>query len=480
MLTLESYGAAGTVTGSLHIFTYESNGEIFRFGIDAGMFQTGEHVSEVLLNSNLGFDPSTIDSWILTHAHLDHTGRLPYVVKRGYSGKIFATSATQRLASIVMFDAAKQMVNKFREIEHDEYATIQAGKIPTHNFEQKDVELYNDADIEKTISRFVTHNVGSTFNIHANLEVTFFEASHILGSVYLKIRELSTGKVVFHSADLGFSPKPFLKKITSQQPEEKLEAIIMESTYGDRLHTNTDPRKGLTEHLKSTLSSGGTVIIPSFAIQRSQELLYYCTDLMSSGQIPKCKVYLDSPMASAASEVYGELIPEVQQVLASPMVQQLITPDQSKELNYTTEPCIIIAGSGMMNGGRVWQHLRFHGSQSKNLLCIVGYQAPGTHGDEVMNGKRDFIIGEKDIHLGCKIVKIDGFSGHADQAMLTKWCTDLLPQSVIRGTKDCKLILIHGEDPSRHALSEVIQGKVKSATFKVILPVPAEKHILFH
>jgi metallo-beta-lactamase family protein len=478
MLTLQSFGAAGTVTGSLHVFTYTHNNHTFRFGIDAGMFQTGEMMSEIMLNAQLGFEPSTVDSWILTHAHLDHTGRLAYVVKRGFKGPIYTTQVTQSLANIVMTDATKQMANHYRTVEQEEYTLIQDGKLPQHSYERKDIELYNTADVDETNRRFEQKEVGQSWEICPNLEITFYEASHILGSIYLRIKEISTGKTVYHSADIGYSPKPFLKKITTQTSDESVCSIIMESTYGDRLHNSVDPKPAFAKQLKETLSAGGQVIIPAFAIQRSQELMYYCKTLMESGQIPTVDIYLDSPMAINASEVYANNNEDARNTLASSRVKQLVSAEQSKELNYITEPCVIIAGSGMMNGGRIWQHLRFHGHQSKNCLLIVGFQAPGTHGRAVLEGEKNFVIDHKDIHIGLKVVKLEGFSGHADQAMLTKWLTDIVPQSVYRGEKPLNVILIHGEDSSRTVLAEVIQNKIKSPTLKVHLPKPAQEFTL--
>lgn len=465
------------MTGSLHIFTYTEDGSTFRFGIDAGMFQTGEIMSEILLNNNVGFDPSTINAWILTHAHLDHCGRLPLMVKRGFSGPVYTTVETQELSLIVMYDAVTQMRNHYRKIEEEEYAIIQSGKLSTYNYERKDVELYNDSDVEKVRTQFVAQSVGKSFEICPGLEIEFFEASHILGSVFLSIRELKSGKVVFHSADLGFSPKPFLKNIIKNQPQEKIQAIIMESTYGDRIHTTLNPIEDLEEHIGSTLKKGGQVIIPAFALQRSQELLFYCSQLMRNGSIPKVQIFLDSPMAITATEMYTMHSQQARDTVSYKHIQQLPSSAQSKELNAISDPCIIIAGSGMMNGGRIWQHLRFHGNSTKNTLLIVGYQAEGTYGRQVMEGQKNFIINEKEIHLQCQVIKIDGFSGHADQAMLVKWMSDLLPQTVYRNKHTVQVLLVHGEEPARKALASIIQSKIPSLS--VHLPLPAQEFTLF-
>jgi metallo-beta-lactamase family protein len=478
MLTLQSFGAVGTVTGSLHIFTYTTNGKTTKFGVDAGMFQTGEIMSEIMLNSQLGFDPGELDAWILSHAHLDHTGRLAYVVKRGFKGPIYATQQTQELANIVMTDGVKQMQNHYRKMEENEYNRIQQGKAPEHSFDRKDVELYNDQDVDITNQLFVTKRVGEKFEIAPGLEVLFFEASHILGSVFMKFTETKTGKTVYHSADIGFSPKPFLKKIGSVTPDELVQAVIMESTYGDRVHATTSPADSLAKELKETLTKGGQVIIPSFAIQRSQELLYYCASMMQTGKIPSVDIFLDSPMAINATEVYTRHVTEAAETVQNKHVRQLVSPDQSKELNYLTDPCIIVAGSGMMNGGRIWQHLRFHGNQSKNKLLVVGYQAEGTHGRELLEGKRNFVIDNKDIHIALSVIKIEGFSGHADQSMLLKWLTDIVPQGVYRSTQKLNIFLVHGEDSARDALATAIQGKLKSTTVRVYLPSTMEVHTL--
>ncbi len=479
MLTYTACGAAGTVTGSMHIFTYTQGAELFRFGIDAGMFQTGEIMSEIMLNGNLVIDPKTVDAWILSHAHLDHTGRLGYVVKRGYRGPIYATYETQQLAMIVMSDAVVQMRNHYRQFEEKEYLAIQAGRLPEHMYDRKDVELYSDSDVDQTHSQFVTQKVGQSFEIHSNLRVEFFDASHILGSVYLKITEISSSKVLFHSADLGFSPKPYLPKITKQQPEENITTIFVESTYGDRLHNSTDPTEMFAKHASDTLRGGGQVIIPSFAIQRSQELIYYCITMMKNGLIPSVEIYLDSPMAINATEVYTNYSQVAKEIMANPRVHQTVSGVQSKELNSITEPCIIIAGSGMMNGGRIWQHLRFHGGKSKSKLLIVGYQAEGTHCKELMEGKRNFVIDGKDISLKLEVVRLEGFSGHADQKMLVNWVTDIVPQSVYRGKQQLDLFLIHGENTARDVLSGVLQSRIKSSSVSIKEPLQGQEFTIW-
>lgn len=479
MLTYQACGAAGTVTGSMHVFTYTNDQETFRFAIDAGTFQTGEIMSEVLLNGTLLVDPKTIDAWILSHAHLDHTGRLAYVVKRGFSGPIYATHDTQRLAYIVMTDAVGQMRNRFRDAEQKEYEAIHNGRLPEHSYEESDIQLYDDADVDQTISQFTTKHVGEIFTIHPNLSVEFFDAAHILGSVFMRITEISTGNILWHSADLGFSPKPFLKTIGRPTSSNAVQAVFMESTYGDRVHESTDPRASLIKEVGETLRARGQVIIPSFAIQRSQELLYYFSSMIASGQIPKVNVYLDSPMAIAATEVYTASSDQARETVHNPNIKLSPASEQSKELNYITEPCIIIAGSGMMNGGRIWQHLRFHGSSSRNKLLQVGYQAVGTHGREIGEGKRDFMIDNRSIHLKLAVVKIDGFSGHADQNMLLKWLGDCVPQTVHRGDHKLNVYLIHGEPEARKTLAHLIQSKYKEDNLSVFEPLQGQEFTIF-
>ena len=425
MLSVQFCGAARTVTGSQYYLEYVGpDGSKFNFCIDSGMFQVGGKVNLFKVNSHLVFDPKKLDVIVLTHAHLDHCGRIPYLVKSGFGGRIFSTEATRQIAEVVMTDAAKlstdengnsyyfpvknmteaEMKPKSEKFNLSEIADQVSNEkfFPKPNndpnlngAEIQDVKktenlgLYGLEEVEQTMTRFKTYGYHQKFMIHPNLQVEFWDAGHILGSAYLNITELSTGRNVVFSGDLGNVGKPIIEDPEMPKVLPKLTHIFTETTYGDKFHGNLDPRARLREIAFKTLNRKGKLLIPAFSIERCQEVIYYLTELMRENLLPSVPIYLDSPMGSKVlkiclehPELYDDAmkqkIANAQNPLVFKQLKILDTADDSKSLNHVKEPCIIIAGSGMLNGGRILKHLTFHIEDEKNTILMVGYQAEGT------------------------------------------------------------------------------------------------------
>lgn len=461
MLTYKACGAAHTVTGSMHHFTYRNNSQKHQFCVDAGMFQTGEQLSNHEMNSHLLFAPKELESIVLTHAHLDHCGRLPYLVARGFRGKIYATQITKDLAEVVMLDAAKQQFNNFVKNETSQKSL--------NDVSASSEILFSEKDVEQTLKLFEVVDIGKPFKIVNGLEGTFELAGHILGATWLRIIEESSNKQLIMSGDLGNINKPFVPNPILPRATDVTQAIFIETTYGDRLHPTFDPVKKLILEIGETLNSGAKVLIPAFALERSQELLYHLFQAMQTGQVQKVKIFLDSPMAIKVTQIFAnnqasfnakskEAFKNNLNPFDNEWLELIEDRQQSKELNHYTEPCVIIAGAGMMNGGRILKHLKFHGKDKRNKLLIVGYQSENTLGRKIEEGVRNILIDEEPVTLECQVVKIDGLSAHADQAGLEKWLFAGIPQAVHRSFTDLKIMLVHGE----FAASQVFANKINT------------------
>jgi len=503
-LSVTFCGAARTVTGSLYYLEYQSlDGSKFNFAIDAGMFQVGQKVNLFRINSHLLFDPKKLDAIVLTHAHLDHCGRIPYLIKMGFGGKIYSTPATKEIAQIVMEDAARQQTGVVRQEEfyfnedgmrRDE---IENDFIPTTPFSKTDklslaskaslishekinqmlkknqpLVLYSSIEVNQTMGRFVNQPYQKWFEIHPNLEIQFQDAGHILGSAFVLIKEKSTGKTIIFSGDLGNPGKPIIQNPVLLQPQNNLTHIFCETTYGNRLHGNLDPKSKLKLIAKKALQNKGKMLIPSFSVERAQEIIYFLVELMRENAIPQVPIFLDSPMASKVLEVcldHPELYDEQMQnkvankknPLRDKLLHTLESVEESKSLNHQKEACIIIAGSGMVNGGRILKHLEFNIENPNHTLVFAGYQAEGTLGRKIFDGASHVQIEGRNFEVKCKIEMISEFSGHADQAMLKRWIISLLPQKKVP-----TLFLMHGEKQSSLAFGEemkaVLPGRIQT------------------
>lgn len=439
-------GAAGTVTGSKYLFTLRSGKKVI---IDFGMFQ-GPHELEMKNYEKLGVDFADVDAIILTHAHLDHVGLLPILARKGFDGKIIATSATYHIANIVLLDAA--------HLQHEEIET--ENKRRQRRGEPELKPLYDVSDAALITRRFlypVAYN--ETLELFDDFKVTFRDAGHILGSAFLEI-EAENKKIVF-SGDLGNYNKPVIR---DPQPIHMKDAdfVFLESTYGNRNHKSIEESKReLLDAIKDTYERGGNALIPSFAIERAQDILYYLREFYEKGQLPPVKVFLDSPMAIEVThifklhkECYDEeakaLIEKGKDLFSFPGLKATRSVQASKEINYIKHGAVIIAGSGMCTGGRIKHHLKHNLWREESSVIFVGYQAKGTLGRKIIDGEKVVKIYGEDVVVKAKIYTIGGFSAHADRRELLSWVRDV--------RKGATIFHVHGEEEALVAMKDAVDS----------------------
>lgn len=448
-MQLICYGAAGTVTGSCHMLKTED----YNILIDCGFFQGGK-----LFNRNEDeflFDPADVDFLLITHAHLDHIGRVPLLVKRGFTGRIVSTMATYDLARLMLLESA----------ELQEEAARRAARRAKRAGEEPPEPLYNVEDVLDTIEYFDTFAAyDEAVELDEGLVVTFRDAGHILGSAFIEVevaegrgRRAKRRRITF-SGDLGNLDKPLVRD--PQIPEEA-DVVVMESTYGGRDHRAFDDsveefRKVLVE----TLERGGNVIIPSFALERSQELLYVLHGFWRAGDLPRCTIYLDSPLAIDATRIFtkhGDCFDEEALALAAeggnpfsfPPLRYTRHSDESRAINLIQSRAIIIAGSGMVTGGRVLHHIKHNGWRPECSIVFVGFAAQGTTGRAIIDGVSPVRLYGDSVEIRAQVHTINGFSGHAGQKTLLDW--------VGRAGQPEKVVLVHGEDRARETLAHRIE-----------------------
>lgn len=396
-------GATREVTGSCYLIETDQT----RVLVDCGLFQGGHTCSSRNFDA-FPFDPKTIDAVFLTHAHVDHTGRLPKLIREGFSGFVYATPPTRDLTKLILEDT----VHLMREDFEQEYRPM----------------LYEEQDVAKAVSLMKRIEYNAPFSL-GNLRIVYKEAGHIFGSAFIEISEKGRETVVC-SGDLGNTHVPILRP-TAQI--EGADVVIMETTYGNRVHEDESTREQkLHDAITKTLKQKGVLLIPAFAIERTQQLLYELNHLVENRLIPKMDMYLDSPMAIEASEIiksypqYYE--PEALKLVSSgddlfdfPGLHVTRTRDESKRINEAPFPKMIISGSGMMNGGRILHHLvRYLGHPTTTLL-IIGYQAPGTIGHKLYRGDKTVQIMGETIQVKANVTSIGAYSAHADQLHLERW-----------------------------------------------------------
>ncbi|QQS44327.1 MBL fold metallo-hydrolase [Candidatus Roizmanbacteria bacterium] len=433
-MQIKFLGAAGTVTGSSYVLTSGSGNSIL---IDLGMFQ-GTPDIEKLNNNPFEYNCSKLDGVVLTHAHLDHCGRLPILIPRGFKGKIWMTPPTRDLTELSLLDSAKIAIQDHKKA------------------------LYDKNLAYRTIDRFKTMEYRAPERI-GDFVVTMRDAGHILGSATLEIEDLRPNseiqKIVF-SGDLGNYPEDIVK---TTEFIDDADAVVMESTYGDRLHADEDATAMLQAEINAVEQSGGTLLIPAFALERTQEILHMIMHLKKEGKVKaRTPVFLDSPMADQATQIYMDY-PEMFNIhitedlenggiFAFDGLEIIAKRSESRGLYFKNDAKVIIAGSGMMSGGRIVGHAAHYLSHSKNRIFIVGYQGEGTLGRELMEGQREVLIDGKMISVSASVNTTHAMSSHADQQQLMDW---------LKHIKQVKhVILTHGEDPSRNALSERVQKEL--------------------
>jgi metallo-beta-lactamase family protein len=434
-LRLSFHGADRDVTGSCHLV--ECAGR--RVLIDCGLYQGSREIAEENA-SDFGFDPASIDFVLLTHAHLDHCGRLPLLTRRGFRGEIIATTATRELARLVMLDAAHQQ-EETRSNSHRQ----------PHGVDSKpDEPLFTVADTLKSLEGFKRSAVyGQPTDLAQGIRATFVDAGHILGSasILLELTEGDRSSRLLFSGDLGNAGNPLL---LTPPPPPRAPLVVIETTYGDRLHK---PMGASIDELYTAISDAlrraGNVIIPTFALERAQELIWMLNQGVEKGRLtPSMQVFLDSPMAISATEVFArhldclqpqaaQLFREGRDPLALPGLHFTRERAESRALNNVRGGAIIMAGAGMATGGRVLHHLKHNISREECSVIFVGFAAKGTLARDIIDGQNPVRILGDDIPVKARIHTINGFSAHADQAELLKWCEH---------TGAGRAFLTHGEE----------------------------------
>ena len=437
-MKIEFSGAAREVTGSCHIV--RANGRTIL--LDCGMFQ-GSRKESAEKNRKLPLPIEEIDAIVLSHAHIDHAGRLPMLVNQGYQGTIFATSATRDLCAIMLADSAHIQ-------EKDAEYLARKGK-------EAVAPLYGMRDATRTLEIMVGHPYDRPFDVLPGIRATFVEAGHILGSasVVLDVTEDERTKRLVFSGDIGRSG---LAIIRDPKPPEGAYAVIMESTYGNRDHESVDgAREQLARTIRDTAARGGRIIVPSFAVGRTQELVYDLHELVREGKIPQIPIYIDSPLAISATSVFAthpevfdqseSLVQKVEDLFEHELVHYTRDVQESKKLNTMQGPFIVISASGMAESGRIVHHIKNGAGDPRNTILIVGYQAEHTLGRRIVE-KRPFVkIHGEEIPLRAHVEILNGYSAHADRNELAAWLDAVKATSPHLGP----VFLVHGEPEAQEA-----------------------------
>lgn len=457
-IKLSFLGAARNVTGSRYLLEIDHT----RILVDCGLYQERN-----LTNRNWApfpVPPGTIDAVLLTHAHLDHCGLIPKLVREGFQGKIYCTEATSEISQIILLDSAhlQEEDAAFKKRRHER----ERRKSPF-----PEVPLYTVDDAKAAAALFSPVKYGETVRVNELVKVTFREAGHVLGSSIIRVEVNHNGetRTLVFSGDVGRWDKPILR---DPSVLHQVDYILVESTYGDRVHQATaDIPDRLAEIINSTHKMGGNIIVPSFALERSQEILYYMNQLLIEDRIPHLWVFLDSPMAIRITEVFKRH-PELFDEEMSTLVKQNNSPfnfpnlimteatDQSKAINHIGGTVMIIAGSGMCTGGRIKHHLISNITRKESTALFVGYQAIGTLGRQILDGAKKIRILGQEYPVRARIEQIHGFSSHADRNELLKWLSNL--QKAPR-----RVFVVHGEAESAQRFGQFL---AEQTGWKVSVP----------
>jgi len=449
-IKLQFLGAAQNVTGSRHLL--EANGTSIL--VDCGFYQ--ERHLRARNWEPFPTEPAGIDAVLLTHAHLDHCGLLPKLVREGFSGKIYCTAATAEIAQIILLDSAKIQEE---DAEHKRKRHKREGRKAPY----PELPLYTIEDAEACLPLFDNVEYRKSVDIGGGLEATFYDAGHVLGSsiIRVKVRQEGEERIILFSGDIGRPDRPI---VCDPTVFDTADYVLIESTYGDRTHEDTkDIKQLIAEVINSTIKAGGNIIVPSFALERSQEILYYINELLLAGKIPRVPVFLDSPMAARITKVFRkhpelfddettEFIKQNESPFNFPELKMTGTANESKAINKIKKPIMIIAGSGMCTGGRIKHHLVNNISKPASTIMFVGYQAIGTLGRKIVDGAKKVRILGQMYKVKAKIVRIHGFSAHADRNELLEWLKEL--KSPPRG-----VFVVHGETETAQSFGDYIKEK---------------------
>jgi len=433
-------GATERVTGSNFLVETKQN----KFLVDCGLFQ-GDADADKQNWDEFKYDPKEIKFLLVTHSHIDHIGRIPLLYKKGFRGKIYSTPPTKEFCRIFLEDSCKHLADLAEELGVE--------------------ELYSLSDVSQVMGLFETHDYYQDFEPVSGIKVNFSDAGHILGSAIIKIQ--AENKSVVFSGDLGNPPVPILRDTDFV---DKTDYLIMESTYGDKNHESFENRKLRLERIiEDTIKKQGTLLIPSFAMERTQEILYELNDLIESGKITKLPIFVDSPLAIKATEEYKKFpkyydaeakqeLKEGDNFFDFPGLEFVTSMERSKELDNLPGPKIIIAGSGMSTGGKILFHERKYLPDPNTTLLIIGFQVKGTLGRSLLEKTKSIKILGDQINVNAKVEIIESYSAHADQKKLLYWVSKI--QKPIK-----KIFLVHGEKEKQDVLLHKIEDEEGIETY---------------
>jgi len=453
-MKIEFLGAAKTVTGSSFLVRDAD----FTIMIDCGMFQGTDQIRERNF-SHQNYAPKKIDALLLTHAHIDHSGLVPKLVKNGFYGNIYTTKATADLCSIMLPDSAhiQEMDTEFINKKN-----LKLGRAPVQ-------PLYSMDDATECLKNFVPVSYDEIIQVHPRVEVRFRDAGHILGSSFIEMwvdEGNSKTKIVF-SGDIGPKEQAI---ICDPKIVDEADILLIESTYGDRLHkTKEDTYNEFKKIITDSYNQKGNIIIPAFAIERTQEIIYTLSKLFKAGEIPSIPVYIDSPLAISATEIFKKnknlFDEEMQKRILSgdnplefPNLHYTRTTDESKWLNTEARGAIIIAASGMCTAGRIKHHLKYNLYRPESSIVFVGYQAEGTLGRRLIDGAQQVRVYGADVAVKAKVYTLGGFSAHADRDGLLAWAKNIKNPKL-------KAFVVHGEEKTARSFADTLQSKLGIKTY---------------
>lgn len=453
-MKISFHGAAKEVTGSCHLLcAHDIDGHEHKLLFDCGMFQ-GEQMCGSRNTEDFGFDPKEISAVFITHPHIDHTGRIPKLVKEGYRGKIYMLHPGIGLTKLVMEDAHAIM---------EENAKHCGGKV-----------LYSLEDMLMAFDQIEGVGYHEELEPYPGISVVFRDAGHVLGSGFITVE--AEGETIVFSGDIGNDDVPILPET---EPITHADIVVCESTYGHRIHEDVEFRR---EHVKQalvdTIKNKSVLVIPAFSIERTQELLYEIDLILRDELETSIPIFLDSPMAIKATQLYrdnknylhfqADILKEPDRDFFSfPNLRETLRIEDSKQINYEPPPKVIIAGSGMMTGGRIMHHLIRYLPDPKNHLLIIGYQARGTVGRQLYEGAKSVQIFNELVEVKAKITALGSFSAHGDQTKLTKW---VMPED---GKAPRKIFLVHGDPEAKEVFATHLRHNLKS---EVIIPEYQSEH----
>lgn len=442
--TLTFLGAAQTVTGSRHLLRTSAGKTVL---VDCGMFQGLKALRERNWHG-LGVQPTEVDAVLLTHAHLDHCGWLPRLVAAGYRGRIYCTPGTRDLCTLVLPDAGRIQEEDARQANKHGYSKHHPAK-----------PLFTEDDARRALTMFQPVSFGVPLEVVPGVKAEFIRAGHLLGSAFVRVTQEDEGRTILFGGDLGRYDRPVLP---DPEPVEEADVLLVESTYGNRTHAPDDDGALIEDVVVSTHARSGRLVIPSFAIGRVEEVLYWLQRLEKENRIPSMPTYVDSPMAADALAFYSsrpdELDPDMRPVHRGPMfdtrrLHVIKSTDESKALTRSTGPAIIISASGMATGGRVLHHLKQLLPDPRNTVLFVGFQAPGTRGRSLVDGADTVKIHGEVVPVAARVVKSDQMSAHADRNEILRW---------LRGFKRAPghTFLVHGEPDAMSVLATAIHAEL--------------------